>query len=86
MLLLFYQRKSYRHPALRDHAEACVVYDDWPILVAKVQKIFETKSFLPKKSFNGKRKSLLLVKLLSCSDIFAINKAPSGSTSTKCLL
>ena len=29
---------SHRHPALRESAEACAVYDDWAILVAKLQK------------------------------------------------
>ncbi|MBQ3699290.1 MAG: hypothetical protein II886_05205 [Prevotella sp.] len=29
---------SHRHPALWESAEACAVYDDWAILVAKLQK------------------------------------------------
>ena len=34
---------SYRHPALRAQAAACAVYDDWPILGAKLQKVFVNK-------------------------------------------
>ena len=43
MSLLFYPRKSYRHSALRDQAKACVVYDDLPILAAKIQNSLEIK-------------------------------------------
>jgi hypothetical protein len=49
MLLLFNPRKSHRHPALRDQALACVVYDDWQILVAKLQIIFEKWTQFKKK-------------------------------------
>ena len=38
MLYLFFPQKSYRPPALRDPALACVVYDDWQILVCKITK------------------------------------------------
>ena len=57
MLLLFNPRKSHRHPALRDQALACVVYDDWQILVAKLQIIFEKwtqfKKKMNKKCYKG---------------------------------
>ena len=39
MLLLFNPQKSYRHPALRESAEACAVYDDQAILDCKSTKI-----------------------------------------------
>ena len=45
---MFYPLKSYRHPALRDLAGASVVYDDWTILVAKVQRFFELWSLKAK--------------------------------------
>ena len=36
--MLIIQQKSYCHPALRDPChQACVVYDDWPYLPAKLQ-------------------------------------------------
>ena len=37
MLLLIYPRKSYRHPALRELAEASVVYHNWQYLIAKIR-------------------------------------------------
>ena len=42
--VIFYPQKSYRHPALRDQALACVVYDDWQILGTKVQLFFENST------------------------------------------
>ena len=42
MLLLIYPRKSYRHPALRELAEASVVYHNWQYLIAKIQRSGET--------------------------------------------
>ena len=49
MSLLFYPQKSYRHPALRDQASACVVHDDLTILGAKVQKSYGIKHYGAKK-------------------------------------
>jgi len=37
MLLLIYPRKSYRHPAPRELAEASVVYYNWQYLIAKIR-------------------------------------------------
>jgi len=54
MLLLFNPRKSYRHPALRVYrrcAISCVLSaagpgdDDWTILDAKVQNLFDTMTY-----------------------------------------
>ena len=42
---MFNPLKSYSHPALRIHAEAWVVYNDWEILATKVQIISETAKF-----------------------------------------
>lgn len=37
---MFNPLKSYSHPALRIHAEAWVVNNDWAYLIAKVHNLF----------------------------------------------
>ena len=47
---MFNPRKSYRHPALRVYALACIVYDASAILAAKI-KIFREKKFIPHRKY-----------------------------------
>ena len=47
--MINFPRKLYRHPSLRVscHIETSAVYDDWPYLVTKVQKVnCKTKDFV----------------------------------------
>jgi len=42
-MLLLVPRKSYRHPALRELAEASVVYYNWQYLIAKIRNNLRMK-------------------------------------------
>jgi len=47
--MINFPRKLYRHPSLREscHIVTSAVYDDWPYLVTKVQKVMrKTKDFV----------------------------------------
>ena len=52
--------KSYRHPALRESALACVVYDDLPILVCKDSDYFAQNEEIYENFWNSQKKFLSL--------------------------
>ena len=67
-MLLLVPRRSYRHPAPRELAEASVVYYNWQYLIAKIQRSGETTKKKERKNGLVKkmaRKDAALVRMIS---------------------
>ena len=54
-MLLLFPIKSYSHPALREHAAACVVYDDWSYLPTKLRNKMKKEKRNEKNVANGQK-------------------------------